>query len=321
MGFDTIAISFMSRANRFHVVKALRPHQWTKNLVVFAAPLFDFNFGGSSILRSSLAFALFCCLSSSFYLINDVADVESDRRHPIKCQRPIASGLVSVPFAIAMAVVLMAGSLIIGWATAPLLGAILLGYALVQVVYNLKVKHSPILDIVAIATGFVLRACAGGAANNIDLSPWFLLCTAMLALFLGIEKRKAERRLFESGSTQKTRRVLKHYSLDLLNRMESMVTTGAVMSYALWSSGPAVNGAATPWMLLTLPFVLYGIFRYQLLSDPSGALLECDRPCNRERTERPEEILLSDGPILGTVAGWVLTSLIILTAHQYGWIQ
>lgn len=311
----------MLKAIKSPYIVALRPHQWTKNLVVFAAPLFDFSLDESVLLKSSLAFFLFCCLSSSFYLINDIADVESDRHHPIKCKRPIAAGLISIPFAISLSAALMVGALIIGWIQSPLLWAVLLCYALLQVTYNLKLKHAPILDIVAIASGFVLRACAGGIVNNIDLSPWLLLCTAMLALFLAIEKRKAERRMLENGSTRKTRHVLKRYSLALLHRMENVVTTGAVMSYALWSSGPAVNGATTPWMLLTMPFVLYGIFRYQLLSDPKVSFPGSEPPFDQELTERPDEVLLSDGPIRGTVVCWVIVSLTILAADHFGWIQ
>jgi decaprenyl-phosphate phosphoribosyltransferase len=297
--------------------QALRPRQWTKNLVVFAAPLFAFSLNWQSSSGMCLAFVLFCCASSSFYLINDIADVETDRRHPIKCKRPIAAGAVSIPVALCMAIVLLGGALTIGWMYASRLGLVLLGYALLQVAYNLKLKHTALLDIVAIAMGFVLRACAGGAATGIALSPWFLLCTAMLALFLGIEKRKAELRLTK-GQGRKTRAVLRRYSLSLLTRMESTVTTGTVMSYALWSSGPVVNGASTSWMLLTLPFVLYGVFRYQLLSDP--------KPISRKvlggecgsSTERPEEILLKDFPILVTTIAWGVTSFAILFLQHQG---
>lgn len=322
MSFPNLAPSPWIKIDKFPYLAALRPHQWTKNLIVFAAPLFDFSLNGTSILGSLLAFVLFCCASSSFYLINDIMDVEADRLHPVKCKRPIAAGLVPIPTAIMMAILLLGGSLTIGWLNAPLLGGVILCYALLQVAYNIKLKHAPILDVVAIATGFVLRASSGAVVNGIDPSPWFLLCTAMLALFLGIEKRKAELRLISSGTSRKTRGVLKRYSLELLTRMESMVTTGAVMSYALWSSGPVVNGASTPWMLLTLPFVLYGIFRYQLLSDPHylSRTQSPDSP-HKERTERPEEILLSDGPILGTVASWVLVSFVILLLHKLHWIQ
>lgn len=181
--------------SKFPYLTALRPRQWTKNLIVFAAPLFAFSLTWKSLLGSSLAFVLFCAASSAFYLLNDIADVEADRRHPLKCQRPIAAGLVSVPVALMMAVVLLSSALILAWLRSPVLGATLICYALLQIAYNLKLKHTPILDIVAIATGFVLRALAGFAATGVRLSLWFLLCTAMLALFLGVEKRKAELRL------------------------------------------------------------------------------------------------------------------------------
>lgn len=315
-------------ANIWPYLAALRPRQWTKNLVVFAAPLFAFSINGQSLLGSLLAFVLFGCTSSSFYLLNDIADVKSDRQHPLKCKRPIAAGLVSIPIALAMAVTLLLGAIIIGWWQAPALGITLLGYAMLQVAYNLKLKRVPILDIFAIATGFILRAYAGYAANydffttsRIYMSAWFLLCTAMLALFLAVEKRKAELRLLavEGG---KTRAVLKRYSLPLLTRMEGMVTTGAVMSYAIWSSGPQVNGASTPWMMLTLPFVVYGIFRYQLLSDPKDKLNGRDTEFKHSRkTERPEAILLTDLPILFTVIGWVFTVVVILGLKHQGIIQ
>ncbi|HEY9711301.1 MAG TPA: decaprenyl-phosphate phosphoribosyltransferase, partial [Oculatellaceae cyanobacterium] len=271
-------VASQSKSLSFYLA-ALRPRQWTKNLIVFAAPLFAFSINLPSFLGSLLAFVLFCCTSSSFYLFNDIADVESDRQHPIKCKRPIAAGKISIPNAIGIAVVLLAGAIVIGWLQSPNLGATLICYALLQTAYNLRLKRTVILDIVAIATGFILRAYAGAAATEIVVSPWFLLCTAMLALFLGVEKRKAELRLSKIRGG-KTRSVLKRYSLPLLTRMESTVTTGAVITYALWSSGPQVSGAPTSWMLLTLPFVLYGIFRYQLLSDPqeiarkSGTSLE-----------------------------------------------
>jgi 4-hydroxybenzoate polyprenyltransferase len=269
-----------------------------------------------------LAFVLFCSASSSFYLINDIADIEADRQHPVKSKRPIAAGLVSIPVAILMAFSLLSIALMIGFLTAFGLGISILLYALLQIVYNLKLKRTPILDVAAIATGFVLRAYAGSAATEIQLSAWFLLCTAMLALFLAVEKRKAELRISKIKGG-KTRSVLKHYSLPLLTRMESTVTTGAVISYALWSSGPIVGGAETPWMMLTLPLVLYGIFRYQLLSDPREPLpLTDDEHIGRkERTERPDEVLLTDKPILMTVIVWGVMSFSIMWLHQHNFIQ
>jgi decaprenyl-phosphate phosphoribosyltransferase len=300
---------------------ALRPHQWTKNLVVFAASLFSFRLTWQVLSGSLLAFILFCIVSSSFYLINDIVDVEADRRHPTKCKRPIAAGLVSIPAAMVMAASLLLIGLLVAWATDIGLGIAISGYAVLQVGYNFRLKRMVILDVIAIAVGFVLRAYGGATAADIVLSSWFLLCTAMLAMFLGVEKRKAELRLAKvQGGT--TRAVLQLYSLPLLSRMESIVTSGAIITYAIWSSGPQVNGASTPWMMLTLPFVLYGIFRYQFLSDVKGA----SRRKRLERedsksTERPEEILLTDRAILLTVILWIIVVLVILLSKHQGLIQ
>ncbi|WP_375494658.1 decaprenyl-phosphate phosphoribosyltransferase [uncultured Nostoc sp.] len=315
------AIATNSKKSAYYLA-AMRPRQWTKNLVVFAAPLFAFSINLQSLLGSLLAFVLFCCASSGFYLINDIVDVESDRQHPVKCKRPIAAGLVSIRVATGIALVLLGGALIFGWLRSPQLGAAITGYALLQVAYNLRLKRMVILDIGAIATGFVLRAYAGAAATSITLSSWFLMCTAMLALFLGIEKRKAELRLAQIKGN-KPRSVLKYYSLPLLGRMENVVTTGTVLTYALWSAGPYLHGAPTSWMLLTLPFVLYGIFRYQLLSDPQEIAGYSDNhhPEQGGRSERPEEVLLKDLPILITVIGWIITCFLILWLRKQGMIE
>jgi decaprenyl-phosphate phosphoribosyltransferase len=306
----------LSSPGTFPYLKALRPRQWTKNLIVFAAPLFAFSINLQSLLGSLLAFALFCGASSSFYLINDLVDVEADRQHPVKSQRPIASGLVSIPLATGMAVLLLGSVLTLSCLRNPRLGATITAYALLQVAYNLRLKRIVILDIGAIATGFVLRALGGAAATGVVLSSWFLLCTAMLALFLGIEKRKAELRLTQLKGS-KPRSVLKRYSLPMLTRMENVVTSSTVVTYALWSSGPYMRGASTSWMLLTLPFLLYGIFRYQLLSDPQEISLNSDSKIEQGgSSERPEEVLLKDVPILLTVIGWVLTCFTILWLKQ-----
>lgn len=293
---------------------ALRPQQWTKNLIIFAAPLFAFNLNSTVLLRSGVAFICFCALSSSFYLINDIADVESDRLHPVKSKRPIASGLVRIWVAWLMALFLTIASLITGGGLSNLFLLVLFVYGALQVAYNLKLKRVPILDIFVIATGFILRASAGGVVTDIVISPWFFLCTIMLALFLAIEKRKSELRLALAGKS-KPRSVLKQYSLSLLSRMESTVTTGTIISYSLWSAGPVLQGASTQWMMLTIPFVMYGIFRYQFLSDPREV---SDKYASQEiTTERPEQILFQDRPILINVLGWGITTFIILLLdHQ-----
>ncbi len=301
-------------------LRALRPRQWTKNLIVFAAPLFAFKFTIESLSGSILAFVLFCFASSSFYLINDILDVESDRRHPVKCKRPIAAGLVPVPAAIAIAVTLLTTALIIGWWKTSILGAAILGYALLQVAYNLQLKHKVIVDVVAISTGFILRACGGAAATGVVLSPWFVICTAMLALFLGVEKRKAELRLSKIKGS-KSRQVLERYSLPLLDRMENVATNGTILTYALWSSGPTVNGASTAWMILTLPFVMYGVFRYQLLSDPQEIARRSSGIEEGGKTERPEEVLLGDKPLLSNLVSWLVVVFIILFMKHQGFIH
>jgi len=299
-------------------IEAMRPRQWTKNFIVFAAPLFAFNLSTISLQNSLIAFFVFCFTSSSFYLINDVMDYESDRKHATKCKRPIAAGKVSVPTAIIMSLSLLSLSLFVAWTKDSSLGLIITLYAIIQVAYNLKLKHVAILDVCTIAFGFVLRAYAGAAANQISLSSWFVICTAMLALFLAIEKRKAELRMSQL-SGKKTRKVLQEYSINLLSRMENIVTSATLMSYTLWSAGPHMRGASTSYMLFTLPFVVYGIFRYQMISEPKENL--DPSVLQSERSERPDEILLKDPSILFTVIGWAVSCTTILYLKSNNWIQ
>jgi decaprenyl-phosphate phosphoribosyltransferase len=299
-------------------LEAMRPRQWTKNFIIFAAPLFAFSLSLKSLQDSVIAFFLFCFISSSFYLLNDVLDYESDRTHPTKRNRPIASGQVSVHTAIIMAITLLSISLITAWTKNMALGTIMTLYAIVQVAYNFKLKHIVILDVCTIAFGFVLRAYAGAAVNQIWLSSWFVICTAMLALFLAIEKRKAELRMSQS-SGKKTRKVLQEYSTGLLNRMEGIVSTATLMFYTLWSSGPQMQGASTSAMLVTLPFVIYGIFRYQMISEPKE---NSDFNSHLSHaSERPDEVLLRDPSILLTVLLWALTCFIILYLKSNNWIR
>jgi len=291
------------------LVAACRPRQWTKNLLVFAAPLFAFRFDAAVWLPACGALVAFCLISSAIYLLNDCLDVAADRAHPSKRHRPIAAGLVSVPAALLTAVVLAVVSLsLAAWTSPPLAGVVLL-YGLIQVGYCLQLKRMPLLDLFCIASGFLLRAIAGAAAASLPASPWFLLTVGLLALFLAIEKRKAELRVAQDRGVI-TRKVLERYSLPLLLRLESTVATSAFMSYSLWAAGPALRGAPTSWMLLTVPFVLVGIFRYQLLSDPD----EADRRrewAPEQSSEKPEEILLGDRGIQFTLAGWLVTTAVI----------
>jgi decaprenyl-phosphate phosphoribosyltransferase len=305
----TSVADFRSRPALLPLVAACRPRQWTKNLLVFAAPLFAFRFDTAVWLPAVGALAAFCLISSAIYLLNDCLDVAADRAHPTKRRRPIAAGQVSVPAALFAALVLAAASLsLAAWTALPLAGVILV-YGLIQVGYCLRLKRMPLLDLFCIASGFLLRAIAGAVAASLPASPWFLLTVGLLALFLAIEKRKAELRVAQDRGVI-TRQVLERYSLPLLLRLESNVATSAFISYALWASGPALRGAPTSWMLLTVPFVLVGIFRYQLLSDPDEA--ERRRAWAPEQSsEKPEEILLGDRGIQFTLAGWLGTTAVV----------
>jgi len=242
---------------------ACRPRQWPKNLLVFAAPLFAFRFEADVWLRAGGALVAFCLISSAIYLLNDCLDVAADRAHPSKRQRPIAAGLVSVPAALTTAAVLAAGSLsLAAWITPALAGVVLL-YGLIQVGYCFQLKRMPLLDLFCIASGFLLRAIAGVVAGGFGFSPWFLLTVGLLAMFLAIEKRKAELRVAQDRGVI-TRKVLERYSEPLLLRLESLVATSAFMSYSLWAAGPALNGASITWMLLTVPFALGGLRQIRL---------------------------------------------------------
>jgi len=291
------------------LVAACRPRQWTKNLLVFAAPLFAFRFEASVWLPAAGALVAFCLISSAIYLLNDCLDVAADRAHPSKRHRPVAAGLVSVTAALTTAAVLAAMSLsLAAWITPVLAGVVLL-YGLIQVGYCFQLKRIPLLDLFCIASGFLLRAIAGAVAAMLPPSPWFLLTVGLLALFLAIDKRIAELRVAQDRGVI-TRKVLERYSLSLLLRLESMVATSAFISYALWAAGPALRGAPTSWMLLTVPFVLMGTFRYQLLSEPEAA--ERWRSLDPECTsEKPEEILLGDRGIQLTLVGWLVTTAVI----------
>jgi 4-hydroxybenzoate polyprenyltransferase len=274
---------------------SLRPHQWTKNLAVFAAlALSKHLFEPEPLGRAVFAFVLFCALSGTVYLLNDVADFERDRLHPVKRLRPIAAGLVSIPVAGVTAAICLAGSIAIGFLINNLTGIALVSYAVVQILFNVALKRVVILDIMAIASGFVLRALGGAAAAVIPVSSWFILCIGLLAFFLGIEKRKAELRAL--GGHTETRAVLHTYTLTWLQRMEGVVTSTALMAYAMWS----IEAARTQWMLATLPFIAYSIFKYQHLSELGEA-------------ETPERALLKSPHILVAVVLWAGLSVLILT--------
>ena len=290
-----------------HLISALRPNQWTKNLLVFSAPLFSFSNNQSIWFSALLTFISFCLISSSVYLINDVLDIESDRNHPKKNKRAIPSGLVSIKDAILLSIFL----LLLGFLFALILDKnvviVFIAYLLIQFSYCLYLKKLPLVDIFCISAGFLLRAISGGLAGGLIISPWFLISVTLLALFLAIEKRKAE--LSWSQKTGKfNRKVLRFYSIGLLTKFENIVTSSSFIFYSLWASGPILNGAPTELMLLTVPFVLLGIFRYQQISEPNEKNGDYSYAI---KTENPEEILLKDNFIKIIIIFWISTTFII----------
>src|SRR5207342_2652515 len=264
------------------VLAAMRPRQWPKNLLVFAGIVFAAQLGDPVRWAEALAaFVAYCAVSSAAYLLNDVRDVDQDRLHPVKRQRPIARGELSMRAALTLAVVLTAGALgIAGW-LGPASVALLLGFAALQVAYSFGLKHIVLVDVFVIAGLFVIRAAAGAEAVNVRISPWLLLCTVLLALFLALAKRRGELVLVGAARTP-GRPVLEGYSLALVDQLVSIVAASTVISYALYT----FTARPGDRLMVTIPFVLFGVFRYLLL-------------IHREDVgEEPEHVLLSDRPIL-----------------------
>ncbi len=290
-----------------HLISALRPKQWTKNFLVFSAPLFSYSNNQLIWFSALVTFISFCFISSSVYLINDVLDIEADRNHHKKNKRAIASGLVSIKDAILFSIFL----LLLGFLFAVILDKnvviVFTAYLLIQFSYCLYLKKLPLVDIFCISAGFLLRAISGGLAGGLFISPWFLISVTLLALFLAIEKRKAELRWSEKTG-KFNRKVLRFYSIGLLTKFENIVTSSSFIFYSLWASGPILNGAPTQWMLLTVPFVLLGIFRYQQISEPIEKNVDHSYAI---RTENPEEILLKDNFIKIIIIFWISTTFII----------
>ncbi len=290
-----------------YLLRTMRPRQWTKNGIVFMAFIFSvgqqYHLSDQStwvpkLLESMVAFTCFALVSSADYLVNDIRDIESDRAHPRKRNRPIAAGLLSVNTAWVAAIVLAAagnaGAFALNWK----MGLVIFAYSVLMVTYSYRLKHVVLLDLMVIAAGFVLRAMAGALAIDVPISPWLYVMTALGALFLGINKRRAELELLQEDAGNH-RRILDEYSLDLLSQMGSTVTAATLMAYGLYTftaEGLPNNHS----MMLTIPFVLYGIFRYLYLVDA------------KKEGGSPEEVLLRDVPIMLTLAGWVATAGIIL---------
>ncbi|MBW8060486.1 MAG: decaprenyl-phosphate phosphoribosyltransferase [Solirubrobacterales bacterium] len=244
-------------------IKTGRPHEWIKNVLVFAGLLFSGKFNEPhAVLEATLAFISFCAISSAGYFVNDLIDVELDRKHPKKRFRPLAAGELSEGAAIAIAPLLAAGAIGLAFATVNWeVGLMVVGYGIAQMAYSLGLKQIVIVDVMTLAGLFILRVTAGASAVDAHASEWLILCTGMLAAFLGFTKRRQEA-VSELHQSTGTRPVLEHYSLPFLDQMVSLVTTGTVISYAIYTVNSPLIGSR---MMLTIPPVVYGIFRYLYL--------------------------------------------------------
>jgi len=275
------------------LLRAVRPRQWVKNVLVLAAPLAAGLITDRGVLlHTAVAFVAFCSVASAVYLLNDVRDVAEDRRHPTKRLRPIAAGELSPRVALAISVVLLAAGLAAGYATNLALGSTLLTYVTVQIGYTLGLKHQPVLDLAAVASGFLLRAIAGGVASGLYLSPWFLLVASFGSLFMVAGKRYSE--IHTIGAAAGTRHSLGYYSESYLRFVWVLAASVTVTSYSLWSFEQAAATAGVPWAEISLaPFVL-GLLRYAVDID-------------RGTAGTPEDIVFSDRVLQAIGLAWAIT--------------
>jgi 4-hydroxybenzoate polyprenyltransferase len=291
------------KASTFYLLfRNMRPKQWTKNAIIFAPLLFSQNFlKAPLVLETFLACAVFCVLSGAVYIINDLLDIEQDRRHPLKCTRPLASGLLKPRTAVLFLIALLVGSALfavsfLNWQFVLLAAC----YLVLQLSYSIWLKHVVIIDVFCIASGFLLRVAAGAVAIEVTFSTWLFFCTILLALFLALSKRRHELVLLEDGAAEH-RRILYEYSTDLLDQMISIVTTATLIAYILYTvSAETVAKFGSDKLKYTIPFVLYGIFRYLYLIH------------QKNEGGSPEKALLNDRPILLTVVLYGLAVCAVL---------
>lgn len=275
---------------------AMRPRQWVKNLLLFAGLIFAAKIGDlNRSLEALAAFVAYCSASSAAYLVNDLRDAEADRGHPTKRLRPIARGELPVASAVTLVVLLAAVAVAVGAVLGPVSLALVLTFAAIQLGYSFGLKHIPLLDVLLISSLFVVRATAGAVAVHVLISPWLLVCTWLLALFLALGKRRAELVLVGERLTV-GRRSIRSYSVAFVDQLIAAVAGGAVVSYAAYT----VTGHNTRLLVVTTPFVVFGIFRYVYLLQRQG------------KGEEPEKVLVGDRPILATVAVWAIVCALIL---------
>ncbi len=283
------------------LLKSIRPQQWLKNLFIFAPLIFSENiFNRSMFLQSLLAFAVFCLLSGALYILNDLKDIEEDRLHPIKSKRPLAAGELKKRQAIAAFVILSFISLLFASLVNEEFLWVCLVYYFLQIAYSFALKHVVILDVFIVASGFFLRVIAGAVAIQVQISPWLLICTTLLALFLALSKRRHEILLLDEEAVNH-RPILKEYSPYLLDQMISVVTASTVIAYCLYTiSGETIEKFGTNKLILTVPFVLYGIFRYLYLIH------------QKAEGGTPETLILKDRPLLFDIFLWIISAALII---------
>jgi len=281
--------------------KAMRPKQWAKNVVIFAALVFDRQLGLNNlpaVLRTLAGFIIFCLLSGVVYLINDIEDIDADRVHPKKRNRPIASGALPIQAAQVAIVALLAILLPLSYLLSPSFAAVALSYFLLNLAYSKWLKHIPLLDVFSIALGFVLRVAAGVTLIQVTrFSPWLYVVTTLGALYIGFGKRRAELALLQADANTH-RKVLEGYTLPLLDQFITIVSATTIVAYSLYTFS-APNLPDNHVMMLTIPFVLYGVFRYLYLVQVE------------ETGGSPEDVLFSDRPLQITILLWGAAVLII----------
>jgi 4-hydroxybenzoate polyprenyltransferase len=280
--------------------QSLRPEQWTKNLIVFAALIFGQRlFDQAAVGRSLAAFLVFCALAGVVYLINDVSDREADRLHPLKRKRPIAAGELSTTLALSAALAVGTGAIAAAFWLRPAFGWIAVIYVALFAAYSRVLKHVVILDVLTIAIGFVLRAAAGAVVIAVPMSHWLLVCTILGALFLGLSKRRHEMTLLAESATGH-RRILEEYNPYLLDQMIGVVTASTLVAYIIYCTSPETTEKfGTSQLVLTTPFAIYGIFRYLYLVHQKGV-------------GSPSEVLLADRPLVASIVLWALAVIAII---------
>lgn len=289
------------------LLESMRPKQWVKNGIVFAALVFDVQlFLVQPFLRTVAGFVVLCVLSSSVYLFNDLADIEKDRLHPKKRLRPLPSGRLDKNVALAAAVILplvaLPASFSLGWR----FGVVASVYLITNILYSFWLKHVVIIDVLLLAAGYVLRVVAGVALITVErFSPWLYICISLLALFMGFGKRRGELVLLGNGNNVGSRKVLEEYTVPFLDELINLVSTATVLAYSLYTFS-APNLPDNHAMMLTIPFVMYGIFRYLYLIHIKG------------EGGAPDELVLTDRPLQITFALWGLSAVLVLYLGKVG---